>query len=120
MGFLVWTKALFSLKFTLSSNQSMIKRPNIYFSSSKNFPKFLPKNHEESVRSNTLRKISLNDPVSFKKCRVPTDYVALAVYTAFVRFSLLFRVVGVPTILDFETSPNPQKEMDKIFIFRLF
>ncbi|EKQ92239.1 hypothetical protein LEP1GSC103_3142 [Leptospira borgpetersenii serovar Javanica str. UI 09931] len=44
----------------------------------------------------------------------------MAVYTAFVRFSLLFRVVGVPTILDFETSPNPQKEMDKIFIFRLF
>ncbi|AXR67044.1 hypothetical protein DPV73_02470 [Leptospira mayottensis] len=32
----------------------------------KNFPKSLPKNHSKSPSQN-LKKISLNDPVSFKK-----------------------------------------------------
>ncbi|QDK24016.1 hypothetical protein [Leptospira weilii] len=48
---------------------------------------------------------------------VPTDYVVLAVYTAFMRFFLSFRIVGVPT---FEASSDLRKEMDRILIFRLF
>ncbi|EQA64220.1 hypothetical protein LEP1GSC062_2764 [Leptospira alexanderi serovar Manhao 3 str. L 60] len=43
----------------------------------------------------------------------------MAVYIAFMRFSLSFRILGVPTLDGFETSSDLRKEMDRIFIFRL-
>ncbi|AXR69411.1 hypothetical protein DPV73_16660 [Leptospira mayottensis] len=53
---------------------------------------------------NLSRNLKINRDLT--EYAVPTDCIALAVYAVFVRFFLSFKIVEVPTFLDFRSALN--------------